>query len=43
MQLVVVNQYTKVQVDSSVLTPKWVIFVSKIIPIYDVMLSNVIF
>ena len=37
MQLLVVYQCTQFQVDSSISCPKWVVFVSKILPIYNVI------
>ena len=43
IHLLVVYQCTKFQVNSSIFDPKWSVFVSKIIPIYDVIFSNAIF
>ena len=43
IQLLVVYQCTKFQVNSSIFDPKWSVFVSEIIPIYDVIFSNAIF
>ena len=37
MQLLVVYQCTKLQVNNSIFDPKWSIFVSEIIPISDVI------
>ena len=38
IHLLVVYQCTQFQVNSSFLTPKWSVFVSEIIPFYDVIL-----
>ena len=43
IHLLVVYQCTKFQVNSSIFDPKWSVFVSEIIPIYDVIFSNAIF
>ena len=43
IHLLVVYQRTKFQVNSSIFDPKWSVFVSEIIPIYDVIFSNAIF
>ena len=43
IQLLVVYQCTKCQVNSSIFDPKWSVFVSEIIPNYDVIFSNAIF
>ena len=43
MQLLVVYQCTKFQVYSSISDPKRLVFVSKLIPIYDVTFSNATF
>ena len=43
IHLLVVYQCTKFQVNSSIFDPKWSVFVSEIIPIYDVTFSNAIF
>ena len=41
--LLVVYQCTKFQVNSSIFYPKWSVFVSESISIYDVIFSNAIF
>ena len=38
IHLLVVYQCTQFQVNSSIFDPKWSVFVSEIIPIYDVIL-----
>ena len=43
IQLLVFYQCTKFQVNSSIFDPKWNVFVSEIISIYDVIFSNAIF
>ena len=43
IHLLVFYQCTKFQVNSSIFTPKWSVFVSEIIPIYDAIFSNTIF
>ena len=43
IHLLVVYQCTKFQVNSSIFDPKWSVFVSEIIPSYDVIFSNAIF
>ena len=43
IQLLVVYQCTKFQVNSSIFDPKWSVFVSESIPIYDVIFSNATF
>ena len=43
IQQLVVYQCTKFQVNSSIFDPKWSVFVSEIMPIYDVITSNAIF
>ena len=43
IHLLVVYQCTKFEVNSSIFDPKWSVFVSEIIPIYDVIFSNAIF
>ena len=43
IHLLVVYQCTKFPVNSSIFDPKWSVFVSEIIPIYDVIFSNAIF
>ena len=43
IQLLVVYQCTKFQVNSSIFDPKWSVFVPEIIPIYDLIFSNAIF
>ena len=40
IQLLVVYRCAKFQVDSSVFDPKWSVFVSEIMPIYDVFLMR---
>ena len=43
IHLLVAYQCTQFQVNSSIFDPKWSVFVSEIIPIYDVFFSNAIF
>ena len=43
IQVLVIYQCTKFQVNSSIFDPKWSVFISKIIPIYDISFSNAIF